>query len=152
MARRKFFGKIRETYTQHKDAVQITGLVILLIAIFILGYLVSWNCTEKPISADQFEFCEQVVRDVYAQEGKVIVEAPEEVCVTITTTTITVRLSDNTYRGKVVAKLQNGELSMTRDLETGEAIFLSILLGISFVLVAFLVLLLILYIGGKRLN
>ena len=147
--RRKVFDKIRETYTQHEDAVQITGFVILLIAMFIAGYLVSWNCLEKPISADQFEFCEQVARDVYAQEGKVIVEAPEEVTATTTTTTITVQLSDKTYRGRVVAKLQNGELTMTRDLETGEAIFLSVLLGIVFALSTILLLALIFWIYEK---
>lgn len=139
--RRQFFDKIRETYTQYEDVVQINGFVIFLITMFIVGYRVSWNCL-KPISADKFELCEQVARDVYAQEGKVIVEASKEVSVTTTTTTITVKLN-NMHLGKVVAKLQNGELTMTRYSETGKAILLSILFGIVFVFILIVLLALI---------
>lgn len=140
--RKKFIDNVRQMYAQHEDAIQIAGIAILLIAIFIAGYLVSWNFLEKPLNDGQFEFCEQVARDVYAQKGQVIVEAPEDVSVATTTTTITVKLADGTYRGYVVAKLQNGELVMTRNFETGDAIFTSILMGILFICV-FVILVLI---------
>lgn len=130
---------LKEIYSQHKDAIQIAILIILAIAFFNGGYLVSWNFMEKPLNDRQFELCEQVARDVYASKGNVIVEAPEDFSVSMTTTTITVQSANNLYRGKVIAKLQNGELVMTRDMGTGEAVFLSILMGIIFVLVAILI-------------
>lgn len=131
--------KLKEIYSQHEDAIQIAIFVIFAIALFIGGYLVSWNFMKKPLNDRQFELCEQVARDVYAQKGNVIVEAPEDFSVSMTTTTITVQSADNLYRGKIIAKLQNGELVMTRDMETGEAVFLSILMGILFVLVTILI-------------
>lgn len=65
--------------------------------------------------------CEQVVQDVYAQKGQVIVEIPEDFSVSITETTITVKAANN-RRGKVIAKLHNGELVMTREMETDNTI------------------------------
>lgn len=124
---------LKEVYSQHEDAIQAAILVILEIAFFIGGYLVSWNFIEKPLNDSQFELCEQVARDVYAQKGNVIVEAPEDFSVSMTTTTITVRSANNQYRGYVIAKLQNGELVMTRNMETGKAVFFSILMGMLFV-------------------
>ena len=130
---------LKEVYSQHKDAIQGAVLVIALIASFIGGYLLWWNFMAKPLNDSQFELCEQVVRDVHAQKGTVIVEVPEDFYVTITETTIRVGLLNCSYRGEVVAKLQNGELVMTRDMQTGEAVVLSILTGILFVLVTMLI-------------
>lgn len=131
---------LKEIYSQHEYAIQTAILIIFTIALFIGGYLVSWNFMEKPLNDSQFELCEQVARDVYAQKGNVIVEAPEDFSVSMTTTTITVQSANNLYsRGKVIAKLQNGELVMMRDIETGEAVCNSILMGILFVLVTFLI-------------
>ena len=130
---------LKEVYSQHKDAIQGAVLVIALIASFIGGYLLWWNFMAKPLNDSQFELCEQVVRDVHAQKGTVILEVPEDFYVTITETTIRVGLLNCSYRGEVVAKLQNGELVMTRDMQTGEAVVLSILTGILFVSVTMLI-------------
>lgn len=130
---------LKEVYSQEKDAIQGAVVVIALIASFIGGYLLWWNFMAKPLNDSQFELCEQVVRDVHAQKGTVIVEVPEDFYVTITETTIRVGLLNCSYRGEVVAKLQNGELVMTRDMQTGEAVVLSILTGILFVSVTMLI-------------
>ena len=133
---------LKEFHSQHKNAINIIAILVILvlvIALFICGYLVSWNFMEKPLNNSQFELCEQVARDVYAQKENVIVESPEEVSVSMTSTTITVQLTNSLYRGKVNARLQNGELVMTRDMETGEAVFVSILMGLLFVLIIILI-------------
>ncbi len=134
---------LKEIYSQHKDAIQIAIFIILAIALFIGGYLVSWNfgidIYSKPLNDSQFELCEQIARDVYAQKGNVIVEVPEDFSVSMTTTTITVQSDNILYRGKVIAKLQNGELVTTRDMATGEAVFWSIIMGILFVVVTNLI-------------
>lgn len=128
--------KLKEIYSQHKDVIRFA---IFAIAFFIGGYLFSWNFMKKTLDDRKFELCEQVARDVYAQRENVIVEVPEDFYVSMTTTTITVKWDDNLYRGKVIARLQNGELVIMRDMETGEAIFLSILMGILFVLMTILI-------------
>ena len=133
--RRKFIDNVKQVYAQHTDAIQITGALMFLIVLFISGFLVSWNCIEIPLNDSQFEFCEQVARDVYAQEGQGIVEAPEDVTVSKTTSTITVEPTNFTHRGKVTAKLQNGELVMTRDFATVKSVLLSTILSIFFVFV-----------------
>lgn len=131
--------KLKEIYSQHENAIQLAILIILVIALSIGGYLVSWNFMERPLNDSQFELCEQVARDMYAQKGNVIVEEPEGLSVSMTTTTITVKSDNTLYRGKVIAKLQNGELVMTRDMETGKAVYHSILMGILFVFVPILI-------------
>lgn len=137
--RKNFIDKVKQVYEKHTNAIQATVLVVIAIALFIAGYLVSWNFLRKPLNDNQFELCEQVARDVYAQKGTVIVEAPEDFSVEMTTTTITVKYANRLCRGKVIAKLQNGELVMTRNMEIGDAVFVSILMGILFVLVPALV-------------
>lgn len=109
--------------------------ICAVIVLFIGGYLFNWNFFEKSLSDRQFELCEQIARDVYAQKGNVIVEAPEDFSVSIGTTTITVRVDDIQYRGRVIAKLENGELVMTRNNENGVAVIMSILMGLIFVYV-----------------
>ena len=131
---------LKEVYSQHKKAIQIVILAIILaIPPFIVGYLVSWNFMWKPLNNTQFELCEQVARDVHAQKGNVIVEKPKDFSVSMTKTAIIVQPDNILYRGKVIAKLQNGELVITRDMETGVAILSSILVGMAFVTAEFLI-------------
>lgn len=129
---------LKEIYSKHKDAIKIAIFAILAIALFIGGYLVSWNFRVKPLNDSQFEIYEQVARDVYDQKENVMVEAPKESYVSITATTITVEATCP-YRGEVIARLQNGKLAMTRNMKTGEAVFTSIVTGTAFVLVFALV-------------
>lgn len=137
--RKTFIDKVKEVYEQYTDATQIAMLVAIAIALFIAGYLVAWNFFEKPLNDNQFEACEQVARDIYAQKA-VISEVAEDFSVSMTTTAITVRPTRSPYRGKVIARVQNDELVIIRDMETGGAIFFSILIGIFFVLVPILLL------------
>lgn len=128
--------KLKEIYSQHKDAIKAAMGIIIAIMLFTSGFLISWNFMQKPLNDSQFKLCEQVVRDVYEQKGAdIIVEAPEGYSIVITETTIKVGLKNKFYRGEVVAKLQNGELVFTRDMKTGGAIFVSIVMGILFVLI-----------------
>lgn len=134
---------LKEIKSQHEDAIQ-TAIALVILAIltsvlFIGGYLVSWNFINEPLNDNQFKLCEQVARDVYAQKENVIVEIPENFHVNITKTTIIVKLDNNLYRGKVIAKLQNGKLVTMQDRETSKARFSSICIGILFVLVPFLI-------------
>ena len=133
--RKTFIGKVKQLYSQHKTTV----LVIIVIALFISGYFVSWNFLVKPMSDTQFELCEQVARDVYDAQGQIIIEVPKDFSVSMTVTTITVKSADSLCRGKVVAELRNGELVITQDLETGDAIFLSIVMGIMLAVVSILI-------------
>lgn len=146
--------KLKKIYSQDKNTIQIAKIAIIsaifIITFFISGYLVSWNFANKLLNDRQFELCEQVARNVYAQKGNVIVEgniivkASEDFSVSMTTTTITVQLDDILYRGKVISKLQNGELVMTRDIEDEKAVLSSIFIGILFVLVATCIILIVL--------
>lgn len=129
--RKTFSNKVKQVYGEHEKAI----LKVIVIILFIVGYLVSWNFLKKPLSEGQFEQCEQVAREVYEQKGNVIVEAPDDYYVSIDTTKITVGLNNSFYRGKVIARLQDGKLVMTRNMEIGETIFCSILIGILFVLI-----------------
>ncbi len=130
--RRKFIGKV-------KKVVKKAGIGVILTALFIAGYLVSWNFLIRPMNDDQFEVCEQIARDVYAKKGDVIVEVPDGYFVSKTTTTITVEPANIPYHGKVTARLQNGELVITQNTEIAGRIGLSMLIGIIFLLVSILI-------------
>ena len=135
--RRTFIGKVKQVDEQHANTIETTILVVLVIGLFIAGFLVSWKLFYKPLSTNQFEACEQVARDVYAQNGIIIGEVPEDFAVSITTKTIKVRLADQTYQGEVIAKLQKGELVMVRDMEVEKPMSTGILIGLLFNLVPF---------------
>lgn len=128
--RKTFIDTVKQVYEKHENALLIFSCILL----FIAGYLVSWNFLKKPLNEGQFKQCEQVAYSVYEQKGNVIVEAPEDFYVNMTTTEITVKLTSGLHRGKIVARLQNGELVMTRNMEIGEAIVCSTLVGILFIL------------------
>lgn len=120
-----------------KDTFEILILLLISIACFAGGYFLSWNFV-KPLDENQFALCEQIAQNAYDQRGNVLIEAPDEYEVEMTTTTITVRAVKLTYRGCVIAKLQDGELVITRDEETSSAIAQSIFFGIIVMLVGIL--------------
>ena len=119
--------------------------LVVTVALFIGGYVLSWGVLCKPISEKQFAECEQVARDIYAHKKDVIYEQPEEFLVEVTETSITVSLKDPHYSGKVVATIQEGKLLVSRDLETAKAFTESICTGFIFVLLGILLAL----IGGR---
>lgn len=127
--------KLKEIYSQHRNAIEN----VILIALFISGYLIAWNFV-KPMNDSQFELCEQVARDVYAQNENVLSEefepeVPEDFPVNITESEIKVGSTKDLHMGMVIARLQNGELVMTRDKQTEIAVILSILNGLLFIAV-----------------
>lgn len=139
--RKTFTSKVK----QHNNAIINTVVLLIAVALFISGFVVSWIFWQKPLSDKQFKACEQVIRDIYAQSGNVIVESPEDFSVSVSTTatTITVETASNPYRGKVIAEMHDGELIMTRYMETGEAIFASVIIGVSFVIAAIIAIVII---------
>ena len=126
--RKSFIEKVKQMYAKYK-------VLIIGIALFLSGYLFSSNLLEKPISNSEFEFYEQVARDVYEQGDKAIYEIPNGVSLERTDETITISSARGAVHGKVVATLQNGELVFTRNAERGEAILKNSLIGILFVIV-----------------
>ena len=140
--RRTFIRKVKQVNEQHMNTIE--AIILVVIVLFIASFLVSWKLFHKPLSTNQFEACEQVARDVYAQaqKGTSIFEVPEDYSVSIDSTTINVRLAN--YRGKVIAKVQKGELEMTQDREIGSAILDSIVMGLIFILYPLMIMVLIL--------
>ena len=125
MKQRKAF--IDKVYLQHPKAI----VIILSIVFFVSGYWLTASTLTKPITNSEFEFYEQVARDVYEQGNKAIYEVPNGVLLVKTNTSITIS-NDGIRRGQVVATLQNGELVCTRDLQTAYAIIVNSLCGIIF--------------------
>lgn len=109
-------------------------LIVVAVIFFIVGYIVSANFLNKPSNECQLDFYQEVARYVYEHGDQVIVEAPDDLIISKTATTITVK-SKFGFVGKVDAKLKDGELVFTRVAGTGESIFSNILLGILFVLI-----------------
>ena len=134
--RKVFIEKVKQWYAQHKDAIEIIFRVVIGIAIFTSGYLVSANLLKKPISNREFELYEQMARSVYEQREQSIYEVPKGIHLDKTATSIIISSDKVTVRGKVIANLQNGELVFTRKSETGEAIVINSLIGFLFVLVS----------------
>lgn len=133
--RKSFIEKVKQEYAQHKNTIQRIFVIVIGIALFATGYLISSNFLQKPISNSEFEFYEQVARDVYEQGDKVMYEVPDGVSLQRTNTNITISSAKIAVRGQVIATLQNGELVFTRDAETRETIVINSIVGILFVLV-----------------
>lgn len=128
---------IPKAFSRYKGIVKSVFIVIICIALFISGYVLSSNLLAKQISDSEFEFYEQIARDVYEQGERAIYEVPDGVNLERTSTSITIS-SKGTNHGKVIASLQNGELIFTHDKEIGETIAVGILTGILFVLISVL--------------
>lgn len=111
-----------------------TAFGIVVVALFITGYLLSWNFAKKPLNESQFDLYEKIAQDIYEQRDQSIVEAPDGVLVEKTATSITVKSSFG-YTGKVEAKLRNGELVFTRTSGTAESVCMSTILGAAFVFI-----------------
>lgn len=87
----------------------------------------SSNFLQKPTSDSEFE--------LYEQGDKTIYEVPEGVSLERTDTSIIISSAKKTVQGKVIANLQNGELVLTRNEESIEAISNNIFAGIFFIFV-----------------
>lgn len=131
--RKSFIEKIEQVCEQHISSTIIAFSVIIVIVLFGSGYMFSSNVLQKPTSDSEFELYEQVARDVYEQGDKTIYEVPEGVSLERTDTSIIISSAKKTVRGKVIANLQNGELVLTRNEESIDAISNNILAGIFFI-------------------
>lgn len=132
-----FIERVKREYARNKKAViKKIFLVIIGIAIFVSGYLLSSNFLEMPISNCEFEFYEQVAADLY-NKGYVAIQevAQEELSIKITNTSIIISSTNSAGRGKVIANFQSGELVITRDAEIPEAIFVNTVMGLLWVFV-----------------
>lgn len=132
---------------KRKSFIKKIVVIILGIILFTTGYLISSTLLVKNISSSDFKFYEQVAKDVYEQGDKTIYEVPDGISLQRTNTSITISSANNNYFGKVVAKLQNGKLVFTHDLETRETIVLNSFFGFICVIIPAL-----LYLGCKRNN
>lgn len=141
--RKNTTGKLKQFYAQHTNAIQNTGISLIIIALIIAGFLVSWFFFNKPLDDEQFKLCEQVAQQTYEARDQFLIEEKEGFKVQVSQTSIEVMLDNYSSRGKIVAKLQNGEFIMNRDLQTREAIISSVLAGFLFVCIGFLLILLI---------
>lgn len=126
--------KNRNFWLHHEEAIIIAIIIAILVACFTIGFLVSWNFLEKPLSNEQFMACEKVAQDVYSQKKNVIVEVPEDYTVSISATIISVALRSPLYRGKIFARLKNSELVTERYFETEKAIVNSCAMGLLFII------------------
>jgi hypothetical protein len=79
------------------------------------------------MSDEQIVYCQEAAKDIYAQDS-IIYEAPDNVDVTITDTSIQVGMKG--VRGSVISKLQNGELVFTYTPEIVKYIFIGVVVGI----------------------
>lgn len=108
--------------------ILINALITTIV--FATAFFVSSTFIFKTASDSQLEIYEQVAINVYEQNNQNIIEVPDGICVEKTPTAITVTKFGNF--GKVVAKIKDGKLVVTRDLETACSITLSIFIGILF--------------------
>lgn len=120
---------------QPETVIKIVVASFLAMLIFAGGFIFSWFLLEKPLNDDEFAFCETIAQNVYSNGQQFLTGMQKRVSVAIDDTTITVSLADITRRGKIIAELHDGELVMTRNFETGKAIFTSILIALTLLLV-----------------
>jgi hypothetical protein len=119
---RKFKQKIKEFLEEHFRWF----LVIVLLVFCTISITITFICV-KPMSDEQIVYCQEAAKDIYAQDS-IIYEAPDNVDVTITDTSIQVGMKG--VRGSVISKLQNGELVFAYTPEIGYYIFIGALVGI----------------------
>lgn len=121
---------------RYKTSCYVTFLVLMALA----GYFLMTLVLNKPCSENTLDYLEQVAYDVYEQKNNIIVEAPQDVEVTINSTNIEIKTSKWNETGKVIASLENGELVIERTKDRAGAITLGVLLGVVFFLIGVLIL------------
>ncbi len=106
-------------------------LIIIGICVFLIGVAFSLTLVRKPANEEKFSYLEQVARTVCAQTDNVIFEAPEDVKVKKTETSIEFSFKKQ-YAGSVLATLSNGEFVFERDKQIPAVIILAIIWGCVF--------------------
>lgn len=118
--------------------------VAIKLAIFIVGFLVSWHFVFVPMNKDQVELCEQVAIEVRkslpdsAFSGGFFMRVTEDFYVHVTisstgSTSVTPTVPFNC--SKVVARLKDGELITSHEMDTVKAVSCNTLIGLLFSLV-----------------
>ena len=120
---------------KHLSKKEILGFVLTVVAMveaFFIGYIFTYTIYQKPMTEGQFELCEQVAKDVYEHKKDESYNVPDIVSVDVEGRTVFVTMKDHTYRDKVIARKENGELIISRYLQTEEARCKSLLIGFLF--------------------
>ena len=99
-----------------RDLAKLFICTIIVIVLFVGGYLYTYNNQAKPLSTEEIELYEQIARNVYEQEDGTIIEAPADV--KIETSSTSIKITGANRSGKVIARLQNEELVF--DSSTGQ--------------------------------
>lgn len=120
----------------HHVAFVIEVILKMLIAItlFILGFMISWGSLFRPLNEEEFKACEQVAREMYFQRNQSFIPQKEGFSIQRSSTSVAVTSSNPFNIGKVIAESRNGEVILERDMQTENAIIISILIGILFLL------------------
>ncbi len=125
-----------ENLKSKMQAIIIPCLAIICIAVFTCGYYFSNHFIVKQVTDNEFKLYEQVAYDVCNQFGKsALYEIPEGVTVEKDDTSIVISSNDSIKYGKVIAKIQDGNLVLERDLEVNERADVNTFIGIIFAFV-----------------
>lgn len=128
---------------KEKNTLFAISIVIALEAM-ILGFVISWIFLEKPMNNEQIQKCQEIAQDYFEQkdlsdDGYYFEKNSEN--------SITVKSTKN--RGSVIVNQKdNGQLVVTIDLETGEAIKNSLLIGL--LILAYAIIQNLFFIGEKK--
>lgn len=124
---RKFFNKVKKT--------------LFSFTLCFIGAFISWNFLQVPLNDYQFELCERVADEMSKKipnpiySGDIYIHVTEDFSVHVDMSgshkLFSVASTFPLNRGKVVVtELKDGKLLKERKMETGSAVFLSILVGL----------------------
>ena len=127
--RKTFLENMAELYsTNSKKYYSI--FVILCIGIFVITTFFSSTFIVKVLTEEEVEYYKEVAVDVYNQGSAAIYEVPDGIDIEKTDITITVSSKNEWQFGKVVARLQNGQLVFKHTSEIFVANFLNVCIGV----------------------
>lgn len=135
MKERKFFNRIRIVlFNQLKKVTSVA----IAIAIYLVGYLISWNFLQIPLNDTQFELCEQLAIDMSENIPNLI--GSSTFCIQVTddfyayvnmsSRSIKVFSAHPFHYGKVVAKLKGGKPIPKREMQYAKRILISSIIGL----------------------
>ena len=127
---------------KEKNTLFAISIVIALEAM-ILGFVISWIFLEKPMNNEQIQKCQEIAQDYFEQkdlsdDGYYVEKNSEN--------SITVKSTKN--RGSVTVTKNNGKFVVSIDMETGEAIKNSLLIGL--LILAYAIIQNFFFIGEKK--
>lgn len=109
---------------------KIVNMVVIVI-FFLVGFYVGVLIEGKPMSEQEFEYCEKVAADIYQQKDNFLIEVPDNIIFEKTDSKIVVGIEH--IAQDVTANLKNGELVFTRNYKTISGVVIKSLFGCLFV-------------------